>query len=121
MDALKDIPEVEGPLQTGKGEATLQKTDIFRKIMWFGFAGESSWHPIPTSRVLEIIELNKRGEKPDNLQEDNDSRIEIAQAITSDLERLDKKYQGKRKKKKKKKRKSGNRRFPGKNDNPETI
>ena len=38
MEALEDIPKVEGPLLTEKGEATLQKTDIFRKIMWFGFA-----------------------------------------------------------------------------------
>src|ERR1043165_9819231 len=35
MEALEDIPKVEGPLLTEKGDATLQKVDIFRKIMWF--------------------------------------------------------------------------------------
>jgi len=119
MEALKDIPEIEGTLLTEKGTATLQKTDIFRKIMWFGYAGESSWHPIDTRRVKEIIEMNKRSEKPANLDEDSDSRIKIAQAITSDLERLDKKYQasGRRKKKKKKKRRGGGQQFPGNRNN----
>jgi len=103
MEALKDIPKLEKPLVTEKGAASLQKTDIFRKIMWFGYEGENSWHPIDTSRVKEIVELNKQGKKPSSLQEDKDSKIRIAQAITSDLERLDKKYQGKPKRKKKRK------------------
>jgi cell fate regulator YaaT (PSP1 superfamily) len=33
MDALKDIPTIEKPLQTLKGEALLQKTDIFKRVM----------------------------------------------------------------------------------------
>lgn len=103
MEALKDIPKLEKPLVTEKGAASLQKTDIFRKIMWFGYEGENSWHPIDTSRVKEIVELNKLGKKPSSLQEDKDSKIQIAQAITSDLERLDKKYQGKSKRRKKRK------------------
>ncbi len=37
IDALRDIPTVDAPLKTKKGVATLQKTDIFKKIMWFGF------------------------------------------------------------------------------------
>jgi len=115
MEALKDIPELEQPLLTEKGPVSLQKTDIFRKIMWFGYEGENSWLPIDTTRVKEIIELNKLGKKPASLQEDNDSRIEIAQAITSDLERLDKKYQGKSKRRKKRK-KRGNRRGPNNNN-----
>jgi cell fate regulator YaaT (PSP1 superfamily) len=114
MDALKDIPSLEKPLLTEKGPASLQKTDIFRKIMWFGYEGENSWHPIDTSRVKEIVELNKQGKKPSSLQEDKDSKIQIAQAITSDLERLDKKYQGKSKRRKK--RKSGRNRR-GRNNN----
>ena len=43
MEALKDIPEVSRPLETQKGLAKLQKTDIFRKIMWFGYDDENTW------------------------------------------------------------------------------
>jgi len=99
LTALEDIPRLEKPLLTEKGEAHLQKTDIFRKIMWFGFSGDGTWHPISTTRVHEIIDLNAKGEKPENLQVDHDTaRLEKVQAITSDLERLDKKYSRKNKK-----------------------
>lgn len=93
MTALEDIPRVEKSLLTEKGEAYLQKTDIFGKVMWFGYAGESMWHPISAKRVKEILDLNSKGQKPENLQVDRDlEKLELAQAITSDLERLDRKY-----------------------------
>ena len=104
MEALEDIPRVKERLQTLKGEATLQKTDIFRKIMWFGFEGENNWHPIPTSRVIEIQEMNKQGKKPADLASNADKSLSIAKAISNDLERLDKKYSGPKRKKKRKNR-----------------
>ena len=112
MKALEDIPKLEKPLITQKGEAHLQKTDIFRKVMWFGFSGENMWHPITTARVKEIVELNSKGQKPENLQVDQDlEKLEKAQAITNDLERLDRKYTPKSKKRKKSRNKR--RRPPG--------
>ena len=100
ITAIKDIPKLEGPLETKKGKAHLQKTDIFRKIMWFGFSNENTWHPISTVRVAEIITLNRKNIFPENLQLDEDnSKFEKAQAMTNDLERLDKKYEIKKKKK----------------------
>ena len=102
---LKDIPKLRNPLKTKNGEANLQKTDIFRKIMWFGFAGENTWHPISVERVKEILLLNEKGEIPDTLQIDEDfSKIEKAQALTSDLQRLDRKYQTKPNKSRNKKK-----------------
>jgi hypothetical protein len=60
------------------------------------------WHPITTNRVKEILDLNAKGKKPENLQVDQDlEKLEKAQAITNDLERLDRKYNQKGKKKKK--------------------
>ncbi len=101
MDALKDIPELNGPLLTNKGEAKLQKTDIFKKIMWFGYESDNSWIPIPTDRVKEVILLNKEGKKPATLKEDNiEPKDEVSEALNSDLERLDKKFQKKSKNKK---------------------
>ena len=113
MTALEDIPKVEKSLLTEKGEAYLQKTDIFGKIMWFGYAGESMWHPISAKRVKEILELNSKEQKPENLQVDQDlEKIELVQAVTNDLERLDRKYSPKsknRRKSKNKRRKNPNR------------
>lgn len=110
MEALEGIPEVESPLLTGKGEATLQKTDIFRRIMWFGYGQENTWHPVAVERVVEVLEMNKKGIKPDSLlvDKENDGKGE-PQALNSDLERLDRKFAGKGGGKKKKKKKNKNR------------
>lgn len=111
MDALKDIPELKNPLLTNKGEAKLQKTDIFKKIMWFGYENENSWISISTDRVKEIIKLNAENKRPATLKEDNiDLKDEVSEALNSDLERLDRKFQKKIKNKKRRKnRKNRNR------------
>lgn len=105
LDALKDIPEIEGPLLTEKGKAKLQKTDIFRKVMWFGYDDENTWIPIKVNRVHEILELNKNNKKPASLLEDFDVSKDESSSLNSDLERMDKKYTSKgtssRRKKKK--------------------
>lgn len=96
MDALKDIPELTKPLITSKGEARLQKTDIFKKTMWFGYEKENAWIAIPAARVKEILILNQAGKNPATLKEDNiEIKDEASEALNSDLERLDKKFQKK--------------------------
>ncbi len=93
MDALSDIPKIKEPLNIAKGKAYLQKTDIFKKIMWFGYQGENTWHPIPVSRVNEILALNKKGEEPVTLLEDDfEIKDDSSKALNSDLARMDKKY-----------------------------
>lgn len=105
MDALVDIPEVEDPLITEKGEAILQKTDIFKKIMWFGYKNENTWIPVDANRVTHILELNKQGKKPATLLEDEHAEIEdTTMALNSDLEELDRKFKKKTKRKKRKKK-----------------
>jgi len=99
MEALKDIPEIEEPLLTEKGPASLQKTDIFRRIMWFGYENENTWFPVDVTRVVEILALNKAGKKPATLLVDEDiAKEEKFKAISRDLERLDKKFSDKNKK-----------------------
>lgn len=66
LDALKDIPDVK-QLETELGVAYLQKTDIFKRKMWFSYGGESSWTTLDCDRVLEIKKMNKKGEKPPSL------------------------------------------------------
>jgi cell fate regulator YaaT (PSP1 superfamily) len=99
IEALKYIPEIETPLLTEKGEAKLQKTDIFRKIMWFAFKDENNWYALNVDRVNEILELNRQGKKPASL-ELNEVEIKIPIAtLNSDLASLDKKFQNKGKNK----------------------
>jgi hypothetical protein len=101
MEALKDIPEIEAPLMTLKGDAVLQKTDIFRKIMWFGYKEETTWYPLNIVRVNEILEWNRSGRKPANLEENQEAEKAAAGPLNSDLQDLDKKFRDKSKKKKK--------------------
>ncbi|MEQ9297245.1 MAG: regulatory iron-sulfur-containing complex subunit RicT [Cyclobacteriaceae bacterium] len=104
MDALKGIPKVES-VETEKGKARLQKTDIFKKMMWFGYSGENAWHPVEAARVHEIIALNEAGKKPVTLYEDEFGMEQAeVQTLNSDLERLDKKFKGKSNNRNKKRR-----------------
>lgn len=105
MDALKDIPTVEKPLLTVKGDAYLQKTDIFKKIMWFGFKEDTTWYPLSIQRVNEILALNQKGTKVYSLTEDEEELGEGPLALNDDLERMDKRFNEKDKRKKKKKKK----------------
>ncbi|MEP7265089.1 MAG: regulatory iron-sulfur-containing complex subunit RicT [Bacteroidota bacterium] len=80
MDALKDIPDSRIRLETTKGYAVHRKTDIFKRIMWYAYTGETangesepsfgsadSWVPMSVDRVKEIVALNKSQQKPDDL------------------------------------------------------
>jgi cell fate regulator YaaT (PSP1 superfamily) len=119
MSALEDIPKIEKPLLTERGPAKLQKTDIFRKIMWFGYDDENTWYPLNVDRVNEIIMLNKEGKKPASLAEDK-VPIKADVRINRDLEQMDKKYttntNPKRKKKRNNKNKFPNKQNPNRND-----
>ncbi|MFT7028802.1 MAG: cell fate regulator YaaT (PSP1 superfamily) [Marinoscillum sp.] len=92
VDALKDIPKIEKPLETDQGKARLQKTDIFKKIMWFGYEGENTWYPLDVARVNEILELNKKGKKPVTLAEDEIEQPSSDVSLNSDLVAMDKKF-----------------------------
>ncbi|WP_432710354.1 regulatory iron-sulfur-containing complex subunit RicT, partial [Pedobacter sp.] len=70
LDALKDIPDRIESLQTEVGVARHQKTDIFKKLMWFSYANQEDWIPLKVDRVKEIMAMNKRGQKPVNLKEE---------------------------------------------------
>ncbi len=106
LEALNDIPKVESPLLTEQGEAHLQKTDIFRKIMWFGYREDNTWYPLDVHRVNHILEMNKAGKKPASLLQDEPEEKETTGLLNSDLEQLDRKFRSRSKKKKKKHRRS---------------
>ncbi|WP_210116000.1 PSP1 domain-containing protein [Hymenobacter wooponensis] len=110
LDALKDIPQVQRPLLTEKGDYVLQKTDIFKRKMWFAVRGDNNWVVLPTERVREVQEMNKRGEKPESLLppvREEEKAPEVTAIVEGSLERLDDKIKGsKRSKRKKQKDKS---------------
>ncbi len=100
LDALSDIPTVEKPLKTEKGNAVLQKTDIFRRIMWFSYNNDINWHSLPIHQVVEIMKMNEKGILPNSLEDLNliDSIVVDKNAPrNSDLDRLDKKYTDRKK------------------------
>jgi cell fate regulator YaaT (PSP1 superfamily) len=105
LDALKDIPQVQRPLKTAKGEAFLQKTDIFRRRMWFAFKGDNNWVMLDTARVRELLEINKRGEIIESLLPPREEapEPEVSAIVEGSLDRLDDKIKsgGKRSKRKK--------------------
>jgi hypothetical protein len=111
MDALKDIPNNIDRIETLKGVAYLQKTDIFKKMMWFSFPGAENWIAIPVQQVKEFVEMNKQGIKPeaissavdnDEVREEKNINYDYENVVGQDsLTRLD--DRNKRKKKRKSK------------------
>ena len=78
LDALKDIPKNDIKLITEKGTAICQKTDIFNRILWYGYEKQGmNWHKISVDKANEIIALNRRGEKVSCLEdfEEEEERI----------------------------------------------
>jgi cell fate regulator YaaT (PSP1 superfamily) len=85
IDAQKDFPDKNIILETGKGPAYHTKTDIYRRIMWYGYEqGEEAINkliPVPVERVVEIIEANKKGIKVADIIQYNEKR----ESETSDM------------------------------------
>ncbi len=70
IDALKDFPEINNvKLETEKGKAFHQKTDIFKRTMFFSYAEEpDNFIALSVERVKEVMEMNKNGIKPQGLE-----------------------------------------------------
>ena len=91
LDAIKDFPDVNNlKLRTEKGDAVHQKTDIFRRTMWFSYL-DNMGHFIPLSvdHVKEIIAQNKQGVVPGDLGElkEKEKRSKVQEA-TPDYENV---------------------------------
>ena len=70
IEAFKDFPKGDVRLETQKGRAVHQKTDIFRRLMWYSYEDPTlggTHIPLSVDRVKEIISLNKKGKKPSDL------------------------------------------------------
>jgi len=77
MDALKDFPPTDARLSTEKGLAFCQKSDIFKGVLWFSYKDDpATWHALSKEQVLEVLELNRRKEKVNSLEEFAATRVE---------------------------------------------
>jgi cell fate regulator YaaT (PSP1 superfamily) len=70
LDAQKDFPDPEILLQTEQGPAYHQKTDVFKRYMWYSLQKDmpSEIACLSVDKVKEIIAMNKRGEKVKKLE-----------------------------------------------------
>jgi cell fate regulator YaaT (PSP1 superfamily) len=71
LDAKKDFPDTSIPLETEEGTAYHQKTDIFKRLMWYSFDKENTVNlsVISVDRVIDIQEKNKMGQKVQFLED----------------------------------------------------
>lgn len=70
LDAQEDFPNRAIQLKTKGGTASHQKTDVFKRLMWYLYEeGEKkSLTCMTVDTVKEIITLNKKGEFPETLK-----------------------------------------------------
>jgi cell fate regulator YaaT (PSP1 superfamily) len=66
---LEAFPSANIALKTQKGKGIYNKIDIFKRIVWYSYLNErNKIFAIPLDKVNEIIEMNKAGKYPENLE-----------------------------------------------------
>ncbi len=69
-EALRDFPSADTTLRTKKGEAVHQKTDVFRKIIWYSYVNDpSNLMALSLENVIAIMNDNKKGILPEQLED----------------------------------------------------
>ena len=70
VEALKEFPDNHIVLKTKKGDGIYQKIDIFKGLMWYSYPfDKNNMMAIPAEKVKEIIEDNKKGIFPEQLED----------------------------------------------------
>lgn len=117
IDAQKNMPSKEIPLETKDATYYHFKTDIFKKQITYSTDKyiAANTEIIDFERVFEIISMNKRGQKPDSLspvEKDSRPQKEYQDILEESVTRFDNS-------KKKKNRKPRNNNFDNNNNNRE--
>jgi len=111
MDAQAGIPRLHAPLEFQDGLAYLAKTDILSKTLYFTYEKGSlaNLYPLSADEVKKVIELNRKGIKPDTIKEEQVPQTpEFVTSVGDDsITRFD---ESKRNKKKKRSSHHGNNR-----------
>lgn len=69
LDALQYFPSQAEKLVTEAGEAYLQKTDIFKKLMYYAYNNNDKHYPLAIETVKEILQKNSEGKKSAELKD----------------------------------------------------
>ena len=86
LDAHSRIPRVVEPLELQDGQAFLVKTDILAETLYFSYEKGSlaQIFPLSAQEVRDIQEMNRRGEKPSTLRQEEVSAPEFISAVGDD-------------------------------------
>ncbi len=96
LEEYKTFPDSNVMLKTNKGNAIYQKTDIFKRIMWYSYQ-HNPMHlfALSAENVEKLIQKNKKGVIPESLDEyalTNVKPTEYDMSVQNgDLSRFDKK------------------------------
>lgn len=70
VDAIKEFPPTDLVLKTRKGEATCQKIDVFKRLMWYAYLNDpNNLIAIPLNNISEISEMNRKNKFPEKLED----------------------------------------------------
>ncbi len=84
LDAQRDFPPTNIPLETEKGRFVFQKADILGGIYWYTAQNNesaTSLIPVPVNKVREVLRMNASGKRPDKLMAEP-SAAERAEQVT---------------------------------------
>ncbi len=103
-EALKQFPDTRKSLEMANGTAVHIKTDVFKRLMWYLVRGEknSSIVCLSVDKVFELLEMNKKGTKIQNIsdfvqQEEEKVEIEYSNVDEQDdLTRFDQSFKKKK-------------------------
>ena len=119
IEAGKRLPGRDIILQTMDADYHLFKSDILAGLVTYSTDKNiaANLETITAERAKEVIEMNRRGEKPESLQEDGSKKTEVKHHVdlaAGDISRFDR---TKKKKKKKNNNRPNNQKKEGKGDN----
>jgi cell fate regulator YaaT (PSP1 superfamily) len=70
IEALDEFPDENTTVKTAKGIARIEKMDILKRIVWLRYKeADSKYYPLQLEKLFEIMDMNKRGVEPTDLDE----------------------------------------------------
>ncbi|MBR5063214.1 MAG: hypothetical protein IKX05_00710 [Bacteroidales bacterium] len=109
LDAHSRIPKVTEPLELEDGQAWLVKTDILSETLYFSYEKGSlaQMFPLSAEEVKEIQEMNRRGERPETLRQEEVVAPEFITGMDDAINRFDPEKKKRRRKNRGRNRKPG--------------
>ena len=83
IDAQKDFPSTNQPLEIENGTYHFQKADILKRIYYYSKAGDQSGNfiPVAVDRVIEILNSNQKGKKVFLLGEEPEAKPAVEKIV----------------------------------------